>query len=70
MSSSFLPLSSHLFSLFIIFYNMKYSIIVPIFNRPDRGGRTLESLTNRTITDFEVLIVEDGVNKDLQKHLR
>lgn len=42
---------------------MKYSIIVPVFNRPDEVDELLESLTNQTITDFEVLIVEDGSTK-------
>jgi glycosyltransferase involved in cell wall biosynthesis len=42
---------------------MKYSIIVPVFNRPDEVDELLESLTNQTITDFEVLIVEDGSSK-------
>lgn len=42
---------------------MKYSIIVPVFNRPDEVDELLESLTNQTITDFEVLVVEDGSSK-------
>ncbi|MBF1586185.1 MAG: glycosyltransferase, partial [Prevotella sp.] len=39
---------------------MKYSIIVPVFNRPNEVEELLESLTNQSLTDFEVLIVEDG----------
>ena len=39
---------------------MKYSIIVPVFNRPDEVGELLESLTRQTAKDFEVIIVEDG----------
>jgi glycosyltransferase involved in cell wall biosynthesis len=38
----------------------KYSIIIPVYNRPDEVGELLESLTRQTFTDFEVLIVEDG----------
>ena len=39
---------------------MKYSIIVPVFNRPDEVDELLESLSNQTLKDFEVIIVEDG----------
>ena len=39
---------------------MKYSIIVPVYNRPDEVDELLESLTNQTLKDFEVIIVEDG----------
>ena len=39
---------------------MKYSIIVPVFNRPDEVDELLESLTRQTFRDFEVVIVEDG----------
>jgi glycosyltransferase involved in cell wall biosynthesis len=39
---------------------MKYSIIVPVFNRPDEVDELLESLTAQTFRDFEVVIVEDG----------
>lgn len=39
---------------------MKYSIIIPIYNRPDEADELLQSLTNQTCKDFEVIIVEDG----------
>lgn len=39
---------------------MKYSIIVPVFNRPDEVDELLESLVNQEEKDFEVIIVEDG----------
>ena len=39
---------------------MRYSIIVPVFNRPDEVDELLESLTRQTVKDFEVVIVEDG----------
>ena len=42
---------------------MKYSIIVPVFNRPDEVDELLESLTYQTLKDFEVIIVEDGSKK-------
>jgi len=39
---------------------MKYSFIVPVFNRPDEVDELLRSLCEQTFTDFEVVIVEDG----------
>ena len=42
---------------------MKYSIIVPVFNRPDEVDELLESLCRQTVKDFEVVIVEDGSEK-------
>ena len=39
---------------------MRYSIIVPVFNRPDGVAELLESLCRQTMKDFEVIIVEDG----------
>ena len=39
---------------------MKYSIIVPVFNRPNEVDELLESLSHQTFRDFEVIIVEDG----------
>jgi len=39
---------------------LKYSIIVPVYNRPDEVDELLESLTKQTLKDFEVIIVEDG----------
>lgn len=43
---------------------MKYSIIVPVFNRPDEVDELLQSLCEQTVKDFEVLIIEDGSSKD------
>ena len=39
---------------------MKYSIIVPVYNRPDEVDELLDSLTRQAYSDFEVIIVEDG----------
>ena len=39
---------------------MKYSFIVPVYNRPDEVDELLESLCRQKLKDFEVIIVEDG----------
>ncbi len=40
--------------------NISFSIIVPVYNRPDEVAELLESLKQQTYKDFEVIIVEDG----------
>lgn len=40
--------------------SLKYSIIVPVYNRPDEVDELLESLCKQSFKDFEVIIVEDG----------
>ncbi len=39
---------------------MKFSTIIPVYNRPDEVDELLESLANQTNKEFEVIIVEDG----------
>lgn len=39
---------------------MKYSFIIPVYNRPDELRELLESLTSQSVKDFEVIVVEDG----------
>jgi len=38
----------------------KYSVVIPVYNRPGELAELLESLSKQSFTDFEVLIVEDG----------
>ena len=37
-----------------------FSIIIPVYNRPDEVRELLESLVGQTCKDFELLLVEDG----------
>lgn len=39
---------------------IKYSIIIPVFNRPDEVEELLDSLSRQSIKPFEVIVVEDG----------
>lgn len=39
---------------------MKFSIIVPVYNRPNEVKELLESLSRQTSKNFEVVLVEDG----------
>ncbi|TDB64592.1 glycosyltransferase [Arundinibacter roseus] len=37
-----------------------FSVIVPVYNRPDELSELLSSLTRQTYRNFEVLVIEDG----------
>ena len=43
---------------------MFFSIIIPLYNRPQEIKELLESLTLQTYKDFEVLVIEDGSVND------
>lgn len=39
---------------------MNFSIIIPLYNRPEEVDELLSSLCDQTVSEFEVIIVEDG----------
>jgi glycosyltransferase involved in cell wall biosynthesis len=43
---------------------MFFSIIIPLYNRPDEIKELLETLVQQTYKQFEVLVIEDGSTKD------
>jgi glycosyltransferase involved in cell wall biosynthesis len=43
---------------------MFFSIIIPLYNRPQEIKELLETLTLQTYTEFEVLVIEDGSVND------
>ncbi len=40
--------------------NPQFSVIIPVFNRPDEVDELLDSLTKQSNKNFEVIIIEDG----------
>lgn len=42
---------------------MYFSIIIPVYNRPQEVNELLESLCKQSYTNFETLIIEDGSDK-------
>ena len=42
------------------FQEMLFSVIIPVYNRPQEVDELLESLCHQTLKDFEVIVVEDG----------
>ncbi|GAB5523216.1 MAG: glycosyltransferase [Roseivirga sp.] len=47
-----------------------YSVIVPVYNRPQEVLELLESLCLQTFTNFEILIVEDGSDQPCKEVVR
>ena len=46
---------------------MFFSIIIPLYNRPQEIDELLATLTKQTYTQFEVLVIEDGSVKDAKE---
>ena len=46
---------------------MLFSLIVPIYNRPDEAHELLDSLAKQTFADFELVLVEDGSDKPCEE---
>ncbi len=46
---------------------MQFSLIIPVYNRPQEVDELLQSLTQQTFKEFEVIIVEDGSTLTCQK---
>ena len=44
-----------------------FSIIIPLYNRPQEIDELLETLTHQTYQQFEVLVLEDGSKLDARK---
>ena len=45
---------------YLVSMPMFYSVIIPVYNRPDEVDELLQSLTSQSFKNFEVIIVEDG----------
>ena len=39
---------------------MYFSVIIPVFNRPNEVAELLDSLVQQTVKTFEVIVVDDG----------
>ncbi len=46
---------------------MFFSIIIPLYNRPQEIDELLGTLTQQTYRDFEVLVIEDGSTRDARE---
>lgn len=48
---------------------MKFSVIIPVYNRPDEMAEMLASLAAQTEKNFEVVVVEDGSSLPCQEEV-
>jgi glycosyltransferase involved in cell wall biosynthesis len=48
----------------------KYSVIIPVYNRPDEVRELLQTLTTQTYRHFEVLVIEDGSTHRCEAEVR
>lgn len=48
---------------------MKFSVIIPVYNRPDEMAEMLASLAAQTEKNFEVVVVEDGSTLPCQEEV-
>lgn len=46
--------------------SLSFSIVVPVYNRPEEVRELLESLVQQSDSNFEVVLVEDGSTEDCQ----
>lgn len=49
---------------------MRYSVIIPVYNRPEEINELLQSLTDVSYKSFEVLIIEDGSDNTCEHIVR
>jgi len=48
---------------------VRFSVIIPVYNKADTIRKTLESVFSQTYKDFEIIIVDDGSSDNLQEAL-
>ena len=48
----------------------KYSLVIPVYDRPQEIEELLESITHQQSEDFEVIIVEDGSHDDCESSIK
>lgn len=48
----------------------RFSIVIPAYNRPQALRRTLYSCVRQFYTDFEIILVDDGSEEDLESIVR
>jgi glycosyltransferase involved in cell wall biosynthesis len=50
----------------MVMENPLFSVVIPVFNRPELLARALKSLAVQTESNFEVIVVDDGSTSDVK----
>lgn len=45
---------------------MKISVVIPVYNRPEKLARLLESIEKQTLLPYEVIVIDDGSTEDIR----
>jgi glycosyltransferase involved in cell wall biosynthesis len=49
---------------------MKYSIIIPLYNKGEKVKRAIDSVLRQPVADFEVLVIDDGSTDDSSLYVK
>jgi glycosyltransferase involved in cell wall biosynthesis len=42
-----------------------FSVVVPVFNRPEKAARAVRSILNQSFADYEIIVVDDGSENEI-----
>ncbi len=48
----------------------KISVVIPVYNKANYLKKTIKSVLNQDIDDFEIIIIDDGSTDDSAKHIK
>ena len=51
-------------------WNVKYSVVIPVYNKAPYIARTLTSVLAQNFDDYEIIVVDDGSTDDSMQKLR
>ncbi len=49
---------------------MKYSVVIPVYNKADTIGQSIDSVLNQSVKNFELIVVDDGSTDNIDDVLK